>query len=61
MSQITEKELSAISDLLTVEQNLIAKYKHYAANTGDTALKAHYEQIAATHQLHFDALYVNLK
>ena len=27
MAQITAKELSAISDLLSVEENLIAKYK----------------------------------
>ena len=33
MAQITAKELSAISDLLTVEENLVAKYQAYACMT----------------------------
>ena len=61
MAQITEKELSAISDLLTMEQNLVAKYQSYACATSDAALKDQYEQIAARHQQHFDELYANLK
>lgn len=61
MAQITCKELSAISDLLTVEENLIAKYKCYAAEATDSILKQEYEQIAARHQRHFDELYTNLK
>ena len=61
MAQITSKELSAISDLLTMEQNLVAKYKSYAEQTTDNVLKNQYEQIAARHQRHFDELYANLK
>jgi hypothetical protein len=61
MAQITCKELSAISDLLTVEQNLVAKYKAYACQTTDQTLKDRYEQIAQRHQRHFDELYSNLK
>lgn len=61
MAQITEKELSAISDLLTVEENLIAKYKAYASTATDSVLKNQYEQIAQRHQRHFDELYANLK
>ena len=61
MAQITEKELSAISDLLTIEQNLVQKYKSCALATTDTALKNQYEQIAARHQRHYDELYANLK
>ena len=61
MAQITEKELSAISDLLTVEENLVAKYKNYACSTFDPVLKNQYEQIAQRHQRHFDELYANLK
>ena len=61
MAQITAKELSAISDLLSVEENLIAKYKSFAAETTDTTLKSKYEQIAEQHQRHFDQLYGNLK
>ena len=61
MAQITAKELSAISDLLTVEENLVAKYKAYAAQTTDSNMKNRYEQIAQKHQRHFDELYANLK
>ena len=61
MAQITCKELSAISDLLTVEENLVAKYKAYACQTTDSAMKDRYEQIAQRHQRHFDELYANLK
>ena len=61
MAEITEKELSAISDLLTAEQNLVAKYRAYASMANDTVLKNQYEQIAARHQRHFDQLYSNLK
>lgn len=61
MAQITCKELSAISDLLTVEENLVAKYKAYACQTTDPAMKDRCEQIAQRHQRHFDELYANLK
>ena len=61
MARITAKELSALSNLLTMEQNLVAKYKNYAEQTTDSVLKNHYEQIAARHQRHFDELYANLK
>ena len=61
MAQITEKELSAISDLLTMEENLVEKYKSYASLAADATLKNQYEQIAAMHQRHYDELYANLK
>ncbi len=61
MASITTKELSAISDLLTMEQTVVAKYKAYAEGTTDNALKDRYEQLAMRHQRHFDELYANLK
>ena len=61
MAQITTKELSALSDLLSMEKNMVAKYKAYACETTDTALKTQYEQIAQRHQRHLDELYANLK
>lgn len=61
MAQITGKELTAISDLLSMEENLIAKYRAYACQTSDDALKNEYEQIAQRHQRHYDELYANLK
>ena len=61
MAQITEKELSALSDLLSAEQQLHAKCCHMASTTGDAALKERYTAMAARHQRHLDDLYTNLK
>lgn len=61
MASITSKELGAIGDALALEQNLVQKYTAYAACATDPALKAKYEDIAATHKRHYDELYSNLK
>ena len=61
MAQITEKELSALSDLLGAEQLMAQKYRAEACCAQDTAIKDCYEQMAARHQRHFDELYANLK
>ena len=61
MAQITEKELSALGDLMTMEQTLYNKCLYMASNTTDTALADCYTQLAAHHQRHFDELYGNLK
>ena len=61
MAQITSKELSGISDLLSMEQNLEAKYSQYAKEAQDSALRDKYEQIAQQHQGHLDELWANLK
>ena len=61
MPQITEKELGAINDQLAIEENLVAKYTHYASLTQDTALKNKYEQIASEHRTHCERLYAHLK
>ena len=61
MAQITEKELSALGDLLAAEQLAITKYCNAAGCTSDAALKDCYTQMAQRHQRHFDELYTNLK
>ena len=61
MTSITTKELSAISDLLTMEQTVVAKYRAFAEQTTDSAIKNCYEQLAMRHQRHFEELYANLK
>ncbi|MBQ9779277.1 MAG: hypothetical protein IJW22_10210 [Clostridia bacterium] len=61
MAQITEKELSALGDLLSAEQLAITKYCAAAQGTTDAALKDCYTQMAQRHQRHFDELYTNLK
>ncbi|MBO5416554.1 MAG: spore coat protein [Clostridia bacterium] len=61
MAQITSKELGGISDLLSMEQTIIAKYKQFATDTQDSAISAKYEQLACRHQRHYDELLSNLK
>ena len=54
---LTEKELLAIEDQLSHEQNIISKYKTYADSCTDTELKNKYNEIITRHQKHFDTLY----
>ena len=61
MAQITEKELSAIGDLMTMEETLHKKCTYMASNTTDKALSDCYLQMAQHHQRHLDELYGNLK
>lgn len=61
MAQITQKELSSLSDLLAAEQLIVNKYQSYACQTNDTALKNKYEQMAQKHRGHFETLYAQLK
>ena len=61
MAQITSKELTAITDLLGMEENMVTKYHAYACMTSDNTLKNTYEQMAQRHQRHYDELYANLK
>ena len=61
MAQITEKELSYLSDLLSAEQICAAKYRAFAENTADAAMKDCYNSLAQRHTGHFDQLYTNLK
>lgn len=61
MAKITEKELSALGDLLSFEQTCIAKCQAAANATTDKALADTYNTMATRHQRHFDELYANLK
>lgn len=61
MAQITTKELGAIGDSLALEENMIAKCRFYACTTEDSTLKDKYEQIAESHQRHYDELFSHLK
>jgi len=61
MAKITTKELDELDHILTSEQNLVTKFKHYASNTTDPKLKAQFKQIAEQHQAHFDTLMGMLK
>ena len=61
MAQITSKELAGLSDLLSMEKNLIAKYDQFAKDSQDSAISAKYEQLACRHQRHYDEMVSNLK
>ena len=61
MAQITEKELSALGDLLTAEATMKAKCEYMASVTEDKALANTYTQMAQRHAHHFDELFSNLK
>ncbi len=61
MPGLTTKELSAISDVLGVEENLIKKYKMYAQSASDSQIKKKCEDIANRHQTHFNTLMEHLK
>lgn len=60
MGQISEKELSALNDLLTEEELLIKKFKMLAEHTGDQEISAKFTEISNQHQGHFNALYAQL-
>ncbi len=61
MAQITEKELTALGDLMSAESVMIAKCNHMAECTADAALQDCYRQMAQRHQRHFDQLFSSLK
>jgi len=56
LATLTTKELDQIKGLLTEEENVVAKYKMYAASTCDPILKEKLTGIANKHQQHFDKL-----
>ncbi len=57
MVQLSEKELSALNDLLTDEELLTKKFKMLSAQTDDMEIKQKFERISEQHQGHFNALY----
>lgn len=60
MSELSEKELSAIQDLLADEDLLVKKFKMLAEHAEDAALKSKMTEISNKHQGHFNALYSKL-
>lgn len=57
MTTVTDKELFAIEDQLSHEQNLISKYQTYADQCTDPQLKSKYEDFVTRHRKHYDALF----
>ena len=60
MSNISEKELSALNDLLSEEELLVKKFKMLAEHTDDKEIKGKFEEISDKHQGHFNMLYSKL-
>lgn len=57
MAQLSEKELSALNDLLADEELLTKKFSMLAKQTDDTEIRQKFEQISQQHQGHFNSLY----
>ena len=53
---LTTKELAAIQDHLSVEDNIIRKYRMYAQTTQDPQIRQTCQDIADKHQAHFNTL-----
>ena len=60
MANLTSKELSALEDQLSVEQNLVKKYKLYSQQCTDPQIRTKCEEIASKHQSHFSRLLSHL-
>ena len=57
MSQLSEKELNTIKDLLAEEELLVKKFQMLAEHAETTELKAKMQDISKKHQGHFNELY----
>ena len=60
MSQLSEKELATIKDLLAGEDLLVKKFQILAEHSDDEELKCKMLSIADKHQGHFNELYSKL-
>lgn len=60
MSNLSEKELSAINELLCEEELLVKKFQMFSQQTSDVEIKKEFESIANKHQGHFNKLYSQL-
>ena len=57
MSQLSEKELSSINELLDAEELLVKKFQMLAGHATDADVKNKMEEISKRHQSHFNRLY----
>ena len=57
MSQLSEKELSVIQDLLADEDLLVKKFQMLAEHATDQKLKSEMKGISDKHQGHLNELY----
>ncbi len=60
MSNLSEKELSALGDLLSYEELLVKKFNTLSQSSQDQEIKTKLQSIAQRHQEHFNKLYSQL-
>lgn len=60
MSQLSEKELATIKDLLSEEDLLVKKFQMLAEHATNEEVKCKMTSIADKHQGHFNELYSKL-
>lgn len=60
MNQLSEKELSALNDLLMDEELLTKKFQMLAQQAEDAEIRDKFQRISEQHQGHFNALYQHL-
>ncbi|MDY5576604.1 MAG: hypothetical protein SPF70_03880 [Lachnospiraceae bacterium] len=60
MTQLSEKELSALKDLLSEEELLVKKFQMLAEHADTAELKSKMTEISNKHQGHFNELYSKL-
>lgn len=61
MGNLTEKELTALEDLLSLEELNVKKYNMLIQHTQDQQLQSKLKNISNVHQQHFNTLYNNLR
>jgi hypothetical protein len=61
MGNLTEKELTALEDLLSLEELNVKKYNMLIQHTQDQQLQSNLQNIANVHQQHFNKLFNNLR
>ena len=60
MTQLSEKELASIQELLADEDLLVKKFKMLAEHAADEQLKNKMLEISDKHQEHFNEIYSKL-
>lgn len=60
MTQLSEKELSSLKDLLSEEELLVKKFQMLAEHAETVELKSKMTSISNKHQEHFNELYSKL-
>ena len=61
MNQLSEKELSAINDMLSGEELLVKKFQMLSEHSQDREVKSKFMEISNKHQEHFNSMYEQLR